>query len=109
MQSSTNNNLNFIEMREISVPIPISDEGEVAEVEVRLKGKKIKIEYRLENLPWDVSEELLGETADGNTERLMKILKLKKAIADYDEQWELIQIFTPSEKAKTIQVLYRKK
>lgn len=96
-------------MREISVPIPISDEGEVAEVEVRLKGKKIKIEYRLENLPWDVSEDLQDEIVDGNTERLLKILQLKKAIAEYDEQWELIQIFTPAEESKTIQVLYRKK
>jgi len=40
---------------------------------------------------------------------LARIYRLKRSIESYDKDWELIQIFTPSENAQHIQVLYRKK
>ena len=38
-----------------------------------------------------------------------KIDRLKKIITDYDDDWELIQIFTPRPKASHIQLLFRQK
>ncbi|WP_321306537.1 hypothetical protein [Marinifilum fragile] len=96
-------------MREICVPIPFSDDEQVAEVEVKLANRKISVQYRLESFLWDVSDDANFNPEDGIAEDLMKIYKLKKLIADYDSAWELIQIFTPSENSKYIQVLFRKK
>ncbi|MUP36289.1 hypothetical protein [Labilibaculum euxinus] len=95
-------------MREICVPIPLGDDNEVAEVEVKLANKKISVFFRLESFSWDVSKEI-ADKSDDITEKLLKIYNLKKLIADYDSDWELIQIFTPSESSKNIQVLFRKK
>ncbi|WP_282014393.1 hypothetical protein [Marinifilum flexuosum] len=96
-------------MREICVPIPFTDDEQVAEVEVKFANRKISVQYRLESFAWDVSEDPDFNPEDGITEDLMKIYKLKKLIADYDSSWELIQIFTPAENSKYIQVLFRKK
>lgn len=96
-------------MREICVPIPFTDDEQVAEVEVKFANRKISVQYRLESFLWDVSDDSNFNPEDGIAEDLMKIYKLKKLIADYDPAWELIQIFTPSENSKYIQVLFRKK
>jgi len=96
-------------MREICVPIPFTDDNQVAEVEVKFKDKKINVQYRLESFSWDVTDEMKKENDDQITESLLKIYKLKQVIADYDSDWELIQIFTPTESSKYIQVLFRKK
>jgi len=96
-------------MREICVPIPFTDDNQVAEVEVKFKDKKINVQYRLESFSWDVTDEMKKENDDQITENLLKIYKLKQVIADYDSDWELIQIFTPTESSKYIQVLFRKK
>jgi len=95
-------------MREICVPIPIGIDAELAEVEVKIGNKNIRIQYRLESFPWEVKDqEQDGE--DDITDNLMKIYQLKKTIADYDKDWELIQIFTPADNARHIQILFRKK
>jgi hypothetical protein len=96
-------------MREISVPIPFTENDEVAEVEVKFSNKKISIQYRLESFPWDISDDIDLKPEDEITEKLMKIYRLKKTIAEYDPAWELIQIFTPSANSKFIQILFRKK
>ncbi|WP_321280494.1 hypothetical protein [Marinifilum fragile] len=96
-------------MREICVPIPFTDDEQVAEVEVKFANRKISVQYRLESFLWDVSDDSNFNPEDGIAEDLMKIYKLKKLIADYDPAWELIQIFTPAENSKYIQVLFRKK
>lgn len=96
-------------MREICVPIPFTEDNQVAEVEVKFADRKISVQYRLESFHWDVSDDPDFNPDDEITEKLMKIYKLKKTIAEYDSDWELIQIFTPAEKSKFIQVLFRKK
>ena len=96
-------------MREICVPIPFTDDNQVAEVEVKFEDKKITLAYRLESFLWDVSDDPEFNPEDDISEKLMKIFKLKKAIEEYDKNWELIQIFTPAEKSKYIQVLFRQK
>jgi len=93
-------------MRELCIPIPIDIGAELAEVEVKIGKTNLKFLYRLESFPWEVDDK---EIKDGITEDLLKIYKLKKTIADYNKDWELIQIFTPAEKAKFIQILFRKK
>lgn len=95
-------------MREICIPIPLNDDNQLAEVEVKLADKKQSIFYRLESFLWDVVEEIDGDP-DEISEKLHQIYNLKKAIANYDSNWEVIQIFTPAESAKNIQVLFRKK
>lgn len=95
-------------MREICVPIPLTEDNQVAEVEVKLADQKISINYRLESFSWEVTDEMEAES-DKITDKLLKIYKLKESIANYDPAWELIQIYTPAETAKNIQVLFRKK
>ncbi|NOU61332.1 hypothetical protein [Marinifilum caeruleilacunae] len=96
-------------MREICVPIPFADDNQVAEVEVKFADRKISVQYRLESFVWDVSDDPEFDPESGIAENLLRIYKLKKTIADYDSDWELIQIFTPAENSKYIQVLFRKK
>ncbi len=93
-------------MRELCIPIPIDIGAELAEVEVKIGQSNTKFLYRLESFPWEVDDK---DIKDGITEDLLKIYKLKKTIADYNKDWELIQIYTPAEKAKIIQILFRKK
>ena len=96
-------------MREICVPIPFTEDNQVAEVEVKFADRRISVQYRLESFDWDVSNDPDFSPDDEITEKLLKIYKLKKTIAEYDSGWELIQIFTPTENSKFIQVLFRKK
>lgn len=93
-------------MRELCIPIPIDTGAELAEVEVKIGKTNLKFQFRLESFPWEVDDK---DIKDGITEDLLKIYKLKKTIADYDGDWELIQIYTPAENAKIIQILFRKK
>ncbi|RXQ97624.1 hypothetical protein EO244_01705 [Ancylomarina salipaludis] len=93
-------------MRELCIPIPINIGSDLAEIEVKINKKNRKFLYRLESFPWEVDDH---DIRDGITEDLLKIYQLKKTIANYDKDWELIQIYPPVEKAKIIQILFRKK
>jgi len=95
-------------MNELCVPVPGITENEVAEVTVSIKGKKIKYEFRIESFPWD-TEKTLADTKDPLVISLGRIYQLKLAIESYDKNWELIQIFNPTEGSDHIHVLYRKK
>jgi hypothetical protein len=96
-------------MKDLSIPIPALMEGEQAEVHVTIGGKKIEYHFRVEAFPWDRNDELHEQHADELEKSLARITRLKNAINGYNKEWELIQIFNPSENAKFIQVLYRKK
>jgi hypothetical protein len=96
-------------MKDLSIPIPALSEGEQAEVHVTIGGKKIEYHFRVEAFPWDRIDGLHEKHADELEKSLARITRLKNAINSYDKEWELIQIFNPSENAKFIQVLYRKK
>lgn len=93
-------------MKEICIPITHFGEDDIAEVQVTVGGKKYNYNFRVESFPWEVKDEDLD---DEMTKSLARIALLKKSINSYDDGWELIQIFTPSENATHIQVLYRKK
>lgn len=95
-------------MKDLCVPIPGFGESEHAELTLIL-GENIRtINYRVESFPWESDEDHLPG-GDEISVSLSRIERLKNAIRNYDKEWELIQIFTPAENAKNIQVLYRKK
>jgi len=96
-------------MKDLCVPIPDLGEHEIAEVEITLSGKKKKFNFKVESFPWEMEDELSFLNADDVELSLARITRLKRAISNYDPGWELIQIFTPHDNAKYIQVLYRKK
>ena len=96
-------------MRELSVPLPHFHENQVAEVDLKVNGDKITYNFRVESFPWDVEDELSNKDSDPVSHSLARISRLRNSINNYDKQWELIQIFTPDENAKNIQVLYRKR
>jgi len=96
-------------MRELSVPIPHFHENQVAEVDLKVNGNKITYNFRVESFPWDVEDELSDMKSDAVSQSLARITRLRNSINNYDKQWELIQIYTPDENAKHIQVLYRKR
>jgi len=95
-------------MKDLCVPIPNFGDEEFAELELKIGKKKIKYSFRVVSFPWDVEDGLLV-SGDELEISLARIYRLKKEIEGYDKNWELIQIFNPSENADHIQVLYRKK
>jgi len=95
-------------LKDLCIPVPGFGENEIAELHLKVGDRKISYDFRVESFPWDVEDELNGNS-DEVSVSLARISRLKKAIDEYDDSWELIQIFTPAEKSKYIQVLYRKK
>ena len=86
-------------MKEISIPLPDFLDKQIAEIEVKINGKKRQFNYRIESFRWEPDEEEL--TVEG------KIKILQSELENYDKSWELIQIFKPKEHSKFIQALFR--
>ena len=86
-----------------NVRIPLSDfmDKQIAEIEVTINGKKRQHNFRVESFRWEPD----NETWDVEG----KIKMLQECLEKYDNAWELIQIFTPEENSKFIQVLYRQR
>jgi len=95
-------------MKEISIPIPDITENETAEVEVNVKDRKLKYNFRVVSFPWE-EEDKLSTIKDPISLSLARIYRLKKRIESYDNNWKLIQIYKPSKNADHIHILYRKK
>ena len=95
-------------MRDLCVPVPDFGENEIADIELRVGDKKIQYSFRVESFPWEVEDEL-SVADDDVSASLARIYRLKRSIESYDKDWELIQIFTPNENARHIQVLYRRR
>lgn len=95
-------------MKDLCVPIPHFGEDEIADIELQVGEEKISYSFRVESFPWEVEDEL-SIADDDVSASLARIYRLKRAIEGYDKNWELIQIFTPNDNARYIQVLYRKR
>jgi len=95
-------------MKDLCVPIPNFGEDEIADIELRVGDQKMSYSFRVESFPWEVDDEL-SVTNDDVSASLARIYRLKRSIEGYDKNWELIQIFTPNDNAKHIQVLYRRR
>ena len=74
-------------MSRIVVHIPINDVDQLVEVEVKINGKAIRENYRVETFD-------LEYTPDDATNY---IEQLRDVILRYDENWELFHIGPPSE------------
>ncbi len=95
-------------LRELCVPIPHFSEEQIAEIILKIGQEELRYHFRVESFPWDSVDDLqIGQ--DELSLSLARITRLKTAIENYDKDWELIQIFTPVDNARYIQVLYRKK
>jgi len=95
-------------LKDLCIPIPGFGENEIAELHLKVGDRKMSYDFRVESFPWDVDDELNGDS-DEITRSLARISRLKKSIQDYDKSWELIQIYNPPQNAHYIQVLYRKR
>ena len=96
-------------MKELCVPVPNFRDNQVAEIDLKVNGDRITYNFRVESFLWDVDDELVAKNSDAVTRSLARITRLRESINKYDKEWELIQIFTPDENARYIQVLYRKR
>ncbi len=88
-------------MKDVSIPLPEFLEQQIAEIEVKINGKKRQYNFRVESFRWEPDGELW------TVEK--KIGRLKELIDSYNAVWELIQIFKPKEDSKFVQVLFRQK
>ncbi len=94
-------------MKDLTIPIPNDGNTDRVEVQVKVGAKRIQYDFRVESFPW-LSDEDINEEIN-ITKSFEKIDHLKKLIREYNNGWELIQIFTPRPKAKNIQLLFRQK
>ena len=88
-------------MKDVSIPLPEFLEQQIAEIEVKINGKKRQYNFRVESFRWEPDEEIW--TID------KKINRLRELIDSYNGSWELIQIFKPKDDSKYVQVLYRQR
>jgi len=95
-------------MNELCVPIPFFEENQIAEVAVTINGKKREYHFRVESFPWHTGNDL-PEEIDKYGETTLKVQHLKDAIENYENGWEIVQIYTPSPGSAYIQVLFRQK
>lgn len=95
-------------MKELCVPIPHFKEQENAEILLKVGEKRISYNFRVVSFPWEVEDEY-SSGGDELSKSLARITRLKNSINSYDKDWVLIQIYTPLDEAKFIQVLYRQK
>jgi hypothetical protein len=95
-------------MKDLCVPVPNLGDEEFADIEIKVGEKRTNLNYRVVSFPWE-EEDGLTLSSDDLEQSLARIYRLKRAIESYDNEWELIQIYNPSENASHIQVLYRKK
>lgn len=94
-------------MNELCIPLPEFLEQQIAEIEVKINGRKRQYNFRVESFQWEVADESLDEESEQYFRS--RIENLRNMIESYDQDWELIQIFNPEPGGKFIQVLFRQK
>ena len=92
-------------MNDICIPIPKFKENEIAEVVVTVNGEKRHFNFRVESFTWTSVDNKENHGSD----TIQRIEQLRKNIEEYDNSWELVQIYTPTTNANYIQVLFRQK
>ena len=88
-------------MKEISIPLPDFLDKQIAEIEVKINGKKRLFNFKVEAFRWEPEDEVWS------IEKRIKMLQ--QSIENYNKSWELIQIFRPKDDSKFIHVLFRQK
>jgi hypothetical protein len=85
-------------MTDICIPISHLGDNQIAEVLVSIGGVQKKHNFKVEAFPWDTTMPIVE-----------RINLLKRMIENYDNNWELVQIYNPGDKDKFIHILFRKK
>lgn len=86
-------------MREIVILIPEVEPEQNVEIEVRINGRKKTLQYRVELLHWE---------GGSDTPENDKVTILRHKIAEYDKDWELVEIGAPS-RDDNIPLMFRRK
>lgn len=84
-------------MKEVVILIPDVDVEQNIEIEVRINGRKKTIQYKVELLAWEGNDD---QPAD-------PVPILKKKIAEYENDWELMEIGAPGK--DSIPLMFRRK
>jgi len=84
-------------MREVVVLIPDVDIEQNVEIDVRINGRKKTMQYRVELLNWEGNDVPPKE----------KVQVLRHKIAEYDKDWELVEVGAPTD--ENIPLMFRKK
>jgi hypothetical protein len=84
-------------MKEIVILIPDIDKEQNVEIDVRINGRTHTMKYRVELLDWEGNDVPPKE----------KVQVLRHKIAEYDKNWELVEIGPPTE--KNISLMFRKR
>lgn len=92
---------------ELEIPVPYASEDDLEGLTVLLSKGKEAYEYRLETFPWNLDSQTLLAMFQGNSP-LEKLIRLKKALDDFEEGWQLVKILTPGDQSNEIKVIYRK-
>lgn len=85
-------------MTDICIPISHLGDNQIAEVTVSVGNIKQKHSFRIEAFPWDI-----------HTGMETRISRLKFMIENYDNHWELVQIYNPGINSEFIHILFRLK
>ena len=84
-------------MREIVIQLPALDIEQNVEIEVKINGKKRRIQYRVEIIEWEPDR-------GGSEER---VSYLRAVVQEHKRDWDLIQIGAPTD--ANIPIMFRKK
>lgn len=84
-------------MREVVILIPDVDYEQNVEIDVRINGRKKTLQYRVELIDWEGNDVPPKE----------KVQVIKHKIAEYDKDWELVEIGAPND--ENIPLMFRKK
>ncbi|MBW6478379.1 MAG: hypothetical protein K0B37_03055 [Bacteroidales bacterium] len=83
-------------MREIVILIPEIDAQQNVEIDVRINGRKRTLKYKVEIVEW--------EGCDPADDR---VSVLRRKIANYDKNWQLMEIGAPT--GKQIPLIFRQR
>ncbi|MGE5797522.1 MAG: hypothetical protein ACM34O_07150 [Ignavibacteria bacterium] len=85
-------------MTDICIPISHLGDNQIAEVLVSIGGIQKSHNFKVEAFPWDTASPVEN-----------RINLLKRMIENYDSEWQLVQIYNPGDKDRSIHILFRKK
>ncbi|TVQ89302.1 MAG: hypothetical protein EA393_07100 [Bacteroidetes bacterium] len=83
-------------MREIVILIPEIDAQQNVEIDVRINGRKRTLKYKVEIVEWE-----------GCHPSEDRVSVLKRKIANYDKNWQLMEIGAPT--GKQIPLIFRQR
>jgi hypothetical protein len=94
--------LKLVDMNEIRIPCPGIPDDKTTLVEVKMPGSDCICRYRIEPF-------LINDVHLDHINRTIRVEKLRSLIHNYDQHWELIQIFNTNENSEYVHILYREK